>query len=149
MARRRPLMSQMNVVPYIDVMLVLLVIFMVTAPMVQMGEVQLPSVAQLPAPSAEAAVVVIHADGRLGLKRTAVASEEPIEPLTLIRALKAMQASQPNLAVVIAADRRVTYEKVMTLLDRLRGEGFIRVGLQTSTAPSLPEGGGQARPGAR
>lgn len=141
MARRRPLMSQMNVVPYIDVMLVLLVIFMVTAPMMQMGEVQLPSVAQLPAPSTEAAVVVIHADGKMGLKKSATATEEPMEPLALIRALKALQAQRPDLPVVIAADRRVTYEKVMGVLDRLRGEGFTRVGLQTASGDLSGEAG--------
>ncbi|GAB6050928.1 protein TolR [Hydrogenophilus islandicus] len=141
MARRRPLMSQMNVVPYIDVMLVLLVIFMVTAPMMQMGEVQLPSVAQLPAPSTEAAVVVIHADGKMGLKKSATAAEEPMEPLALIRALKGLQTQRPDLPVVIAADRRVTYEKVMGVLDRLRGEGFTRVGLQTSSGDLSGEAG--------
>ncbi|WP_438438279.1 ExbD/TolR family protein [Hydrogenophilus thermoluteolus] len=133
MARRRALMSQMNVVPYIDVMLVLLVIFMVTAQMIQLGEVQLPSVAQLPAPTSEAAVVVIHADGSIGLKKTATAPEVAMEPLALLRALRALQAERPDLAVVIAADRRVTYETVMGMLDRLRGAGFARVGLQTST----------------
>ncbi len=133
--QKRPLMSQMNVVPYIDVMLVLLVIFMVTAPMMQLGEVQLPSVAQLPQPSAQAAIVLVHEDGSLGLKRHAAAGEERLDALALLRVLGQMREAQPDLPVVIAADRRVRYETVMEVLDRLRGAGFARVGLQTSTNP--------------
>ena len=60
--------AEINMTPLVDVMLVLLIIFMVTAPMIQLGHVELPSVGTLPSPPSEAAIVIVHADGSLALK---------------------------------------------------------------------------------
>ncbi|MCX7946490.1 MAG: protein TolR [Hydrogenophilus sp.] len=131
MGRKRPLMSEINVVPYVDVMLVLLVIFMVTAPMIEMGEVELPAVSQVPLSPTEAIVVVVHADGGLGWKRSATAREERGDMEALLRTLGEVRRERPQAAVLIAADRRVAYEVVMGVLSRLRREGVTRVGLLT------------------
>lgn len=138
---KRKLMNQMNVVPYIDVMLVLLVIFMVTAPMIQLGNVELPSVGNLPAPPSQAAIVIVRADGSLALKPNPAAPEKNVDGPTLLRELQALKAKDPNLAIVVAGDRRATYEKIMDTLDRLRNEGYTRISLQTSSSPRSPTGG--------
>lgn len=129
--RQRRLMNQINVVPYIDVMLVLLVIFMVTAPMIQTGNVELPSVADVPQPPAEAMVVVVKQDGSLALKATGAASERSLSNMELLRELRAATERNPAQPVVVAADKRVSYEKVMDTLNGLRQAGVQKVGLQT------------------
>jgi biopolymer transport protein TolR len=134
--RQRRLMNQINVVPYIDVMLVLLVIFMVTAPMVQTGNVELPSVAEVPQPPAEALYVLVKQDGALAFKRTGTASERPVSSSELLRELRAAIARNPAQSVVVAADKRVSYEKVMDTLNGLRQAGIQKVGLQTQTGSS-------------
>jgi len=132
--RQRRLMNQINVVPYIDVMLVLLVIFMVTAPMIQTGSVDLPSVADVPQPATEAMYVVVKQDGALALKTTAAASEQAMSNTELLRELRSALGRDPRQSVVIAADKRVSYEKVMDTLNGLRQAGIQKVGLQTSTS---------------
>jgi biopolymer transport protein TolR len=129
--RQRRLMNQINVVPYIDVMLVLLVIFMVTAPMIQTGSVDLPSVDRVPQPPAEAMLVVVKQDGSLALRVTSGAPEQPVTNTELLRELRAATARNADQPVIIAADRRVTYEKVMDTLNGLRQAGIHKVGLQT------------------
>ena len=131
--RQRRLMNQINVVPYIDVMLVLLVIFMVTAPMIQTGNVELPSVADVPQPPAEAMIVVVKQDGALALRATSAASERPLSSTELLRELRAAIERNPLQPVVVAADKRVSYEKVMDTLNGLRQAGIQKVGLQTQT----------------
>lgn len=128
----RRMNNEINVVPYIDVMLVLLVIFMVTAPLVAPGLIELPSVTQR---AAEVPVrpieVQIAADGVLSVRdleqgqteATAIARSE------LVDFLRSRQASLPNQPVVIAADGRVLYEAVISVMDQLRQEGVARVGL--------------------
>jgi len=85
--RPRRLMNQINVVPYIDVMLVLLVIFMVTAPMIQTGTVDLPSVADVRQPPSEALYVIVKKDGRLALKASGAAPEQVLSASELQREL--------------------------------------------------------------
>ncbi|MBI1906485.1 MAG: protein TolR [Rhodocyclales bacterium] len=131
--RTRKLMNQINVVPYIDVMLVLLVIFMVTAPMIQTGTVDLPSVADVPQPSAESMFVVIKPDGRLALKVNGGSPERPLSNTELLRELRLALERNPQQTVVVAADKRVQYEKVMDTLNGLRQAGIRKVGLQTQT----------------
>lgn len=134
--RSRRLMNQINVVPYIDVMLVLLVIFMVTAPMIQMGSVELPSVADVPQPPSEAIYVLVEKDGQLALKETATATAVPMSSTELQRALEQILQNKPEQTVVVAADKRVTYEQVMDTLNGLRQAGFKKVGLQTESSHS-------------
>lgn len=131
--RQRRLMNQINVVPYIDVMLVLLVIFMATAPMIQTGSVDLPTVAEVPQPPSEAMYVVVKPNGSLELKETGAAPAKPMSNTELQRALKAAIERNPAQSVVVAADKNVTYEKVMDTLNGLRQAGFQKVGLQTQT----------------
>jgi biopolymer transport protein TolR len=126
-------MNQINVVPYIDVMLVLLVIFMVTAPMIQTGSVDLPTVADVPQPPAEAMRVIIKADGSLAFRPSGDVTERAVTELELLRELNEAIAANPAQAVVVAADKKVAYEKVMDALNGLRLAGIQKVGLETQT----------------
>ncbi|NMG31385.1 protein TolR [Aromatoleum evansii] len=134
--RQRRLMNQINVVPYIDVMLVLLVIFMVTAPMIQTGNVELPTVGGVPQPPAEAMLVVVKQDGSLALKITSGSTERNLSSAELLRELRSALERNPQQSVVIAADKRVSYEKVMDTLNGLRQAGIQKVGLQTKAGSS-------------
>jgi biopolymer transport protein TolR len=134
MARPRKSINQINVVPYIDVMLVLLVIFMITAPLINPGVVDLPSVGrELTAPS-EPLKIFLRTDLTLLLQ------EGPTAPLRvsrdeLVARIKDRQAKNPSQAVVIAADRAVRYEEVVRILDLLQQKGVRRVGLLLRPSP--------------
>ena len=134
MRRQRRLMNQINVVPYIDVMLVLLVIFMVTAPMVQTGTVDLPTVGEVPQPPSEAIYVLVRADEGLALQESASAQPRDLSSSELQRELTRILEANPGQPVVVAADKSVRYETVMDTLNGLRQAGFARVGLQTQTS---------------
>ena len=130
MRRPRKSMNQINVVPYIDVMLVLLVIFMVTAPLVNPGEIELPSVgSKLTAPSAPLELT-LRSDGQwwledkqLGNPPIAVSKDE------LVQRIREKQAKVPGQPVVIAADKSARYEDVIGVLDLLQRNGAQKVGL--------------------
>ena len=134
--RQRRLMNQINVVPYIDVMLVLLVIFMVTAPMIQTGSVNLPTVDKAPIQTAEAIIVHVEADGGLALQMSSTAPKQDLRKSDLIADVQAAIAADPKQAVLIAADKNVRYERVMNTLNELRNAGVNRVGLQTQVGKS-------------
>jgi len=130
MRNRRRAMAQMNVVPYIDVMLVLLVIFMVAAPMMQPGVVNLPQVGKAETAPASPLEISISAAGDYSLrdpqgKRT----EAKLELAELIDKVKQKLASENERPVVISADKSVRYEKVLQVMDRLQREQVARVGL--------------------
>ena len=129
--RQRRLMNQINVVPYIDVMLVLLVIFMVTAPMIQSGSVNLPSVDKVPAPPTDAMIVQVKPDGELSLRASGNAPEKRFSRQDLIAEVQSVVSAKPDQPVVIAADKSVKYEQVMNTLNDLRNAGVSKVGLQT------------------
>ncbi|MBS0371323.1 MAG: protein TolR [Proteobacteria bacterium] len=129
--RQRRLMNQINVVPYIDVMLVLLVIFMVTAPMIQSGSVNLPSVDKVPAPPTDAMIVQVKPDGELSLRTSGNAPEKSFSRQDLIAEVQSVVSTKPDQPVVIAADKSVKYEQVMNTLNDLRNAGVSKVGLQT------------------
>jgi len=123
--KQRRLMNQINVVPYIDVMLVLLVIFMVTAPLIQTGSIDLPSVgksSQVPLAPLE---VVIRADQTIAA-RTA-GKERNLTRAELPRLLQEAQAKKQ--ALLIAADKSVRYELVINLVDEANKHG-LKVSLQ-------------------
>src|SRR5476649_975132 len=104
----RRLLNKINVVPYIDVMLVLLVIFMVTAPMMNPGQVELPSIGKTSNPPVAPLEVSIHTDQTLWLRdRAATADERKITRNELIAAIKQKQSKNAEQAVVIAADKDV------------------------------------------
>jgi biopolymer transport protein TolR len=123
-------MNQINVVPYIDVMLVLLVIFMVTAPMVNPGQVELPSVGKASAPPAQPLEVSVRSDKSLWLRdRAQGAAEQRVTRNDLVKALRAKQKASPEQAVVIAADKDVRYEAVLDVMDLLQQNQVRKVGL--------------------
>jgi biopolymer transport protein TolR len=123
-------MSQINVVPYIDVMLVLLVIFMVTAPMINPGQVELPKVSQSSVPPVQPMVVFIHKEGSLGLRdRNEAGSEQRVNREALIHAIRLKQKKHPDQAVVIEADKSVRYEAVLEVMDVLQQNQVAKVGL--------------------
>jgi len=130
MRRARKSMSQINVVPYIDVMLVLLVIFMVTAPLVNPGEISLPSVGMKLAAPAAPLEVTLATDGTLWLRdRETPASAVKVSRDELVERIRAKQAKDPDQPVVIAADRSARYEDVLVVLDLLQRNGARKVGL--------------------
>jgi len=127
-ARSRRLKNDINVVPYIDVMLVLLVIFMVTAPLITPGVINLPTVGQAEQVPATPIEVQIGQDGVTALRlREAGAQFEPVAADELVAQVHARITEQTP--VVIAADGRVPYETVMKVMDELRASGVTRLGL--------------------
>ena len=129
--RRHPrLMNQINVVPYIDVMLVLLVIFMVTAPLVNPGQIELPQVGNTSNPPVQPMEVSVRTDGTLWLRDRALSVEEAkVSRNQLIAAIRQKQKQNPEQAVVIAADKDVRYEAVLEVMDMLQQNQVRKVGL--------------------
>jgi len=126
----RRLMNQINVVPYIDVMLVLLVIFMVTAPLINPGQVELPSIGKTSDPPQQPMEVSIRSDGSLWLRdRARSMDERQVARKDLIAAIRAKQKNNPDQAVVIAADKDVRYEAVLEVMDMLQQNQVRKVGL--------------------
>jgi biopolymer transport protein TolR len=124
--RRRKLVSQINVVPFIDVMLVLLVVFMIATPTLRTGEINLPSVGQPLTPTqANPIEINIRADGAITLR------EADTEKLTRTNAVNRVVQLQTRgeRPVLIAADKTVRYDDVVTLLGALHAAGVKRVGL--------------------
>ena len=124
-------MNQINVVPYIDVMLVLLVIFMVTAPLINPGQIELPPVGKTSQPPVAPLEVSIRTDESLWLRDrergTARAQGEPRR--SWCRRSSEKQARNPEQAVVIAADKDVRYESVLEVMDMLQQNQVKKVGL--------------------
>ena len=134
--RQRKLMNQINVVPYIDVMLVLLIIFMVTAPLVNPGVIDLPSVGKSSQPPAAPLEVVIRSDASLLLRDRAKGApdERRVTSAELISVLRDRQATNPDQPVVIAGDKDVRYEAVLKVMDELQRANVRRVGLLVKPA---------------
>ncbi|MBX3602890.1 MAG: protein TolR [Rubrivivax sp.] len=126
--RRRRSMNEINMVPFIDVMLVLLIIFMVTAPLITTGVVDLPSVGRSQQRPAKVVEVVVGADEKLRLR---VDQQEPqgVALAQLASRVLALQAGNADVPVVISADRSVRYEHVVRVMDTLQRAGVRRVGL--------------------
>ena len=130
--RRHPrLMNQINVVPYIDVMLVLLVIFMVTAPLMNPGVIDLPTIGKASAPPAQPIEISIRASGALSyIDRDLSSAERPLRDRDeLLKVIKSKQSKKPNQPVVISADKDVKYEVVIQVMDLLQQNRVKRVGL--------------------
>jgi biopolymer transport protein TolR len=130
MPRPRRLMNEINVVPYIDVMLVLLVIFMVTAPLVNPGVIELPSVGKSSlAPSAPLEIVIKADQSMLLRERAPNASERSVSQTELLALLKEKQAKNPDQPVLIAGDKDVPYGAVLKVMDELNKQSVRKVGL--------------------
>jgi biopolymer transport protein TolR len=121
---KRRLMNQINVVPYIDVMLVLLVIFMVTAPLTNPGVVELPQVGQALKQSAVPLVISVRKDGSLALE-----DNKTLQRDELLAAVRDSLARHPGQAVVIAGDKAARYEDVIDIMDLLKQNKIDKVGL--------------------
>ncbi len=122
--RKRRMMNQINVVPYIDVTLVLLVIFMVTAPMTNPGVVELPGAGQaLSQPKLPPIVVTVKKNGNTELDGKTMQRDE------LLSAVKVQLGKAAERSVVIAADKSVKYEDVIGVMDLLKTNQVDKVGL--------------------
>ena len=128
--RHRP-MGEINVTPFVDVMLVLLIVFMVTAPLLTVGvEVDLPKT-KAGAINADAAplVVSIKSDGSLYLQETVVTAE------VLIPRLRAISNANPDVRIFVRGDRAISYGEVLSVMGRIQSAGFEKVAL----VAKLPE----------
>lgn len=124
----RRLQNDINVVPYIDVMLVLLVIFMVTAPMITPGLINLPTVGTASEVPVEPVEVQIDEKGEISMRvRSSGATFQTIDAQNLLAEVQAV-ATQDT-PVVIAADGKVPYESVLKVMDQLRNGGVTKLGL--------------------
>lgn len=135
-SRSRRLNNDINVVPYIDVMLVLLVIFMVTAPMITPGQIELPSVGTASEVPVQPIEIQIDADGNLAMRvREGSASFQPVDQANLLAQVRAV--ATPETPVVISADGKVPYASVLHVMDELRNGGVGKLGLLVNqTAPN-------------
>ena len=137
--RRRKLKAEINVVPYIDVMLVLLIIFMVTAPLMNLGvDIQLPqSNASAIQNDKEPVVVSVDMDGNYFLSIGA-ATREPIDAGTLVNKVAAFVRQNPQVPVLIGGDERVDYGRIYQAMVLLQSAGVPKVGLmsQPNQAPA-------------
>jgi biopolymer transport protein TolR len=131
--RSRRAMADINVVPYIDVMLVLLVIFMVTAPMVAPSIVNLPTVGNAsPQQQTPPVVVNIQPGGTMTVRYkddSGTAQELAMTKREFDDFIQSRQTEHPDQPVVIAADKTVQYDAVMTVMSDLKARGVKRVGL--------------------
>jgi biopolymer transport protein TolR len=133
--RGRRTISEINMVPFIDVMLVLLIIFMVTAPLITPSMIDLPSVGQAPKQPNAVIQIIIQKDESLEIKPlfpNALSSKSAI--YSVADQVKKLQAGQTNTAVVISADKSVKYETVVAVMDKLQRAGIARVGLSVQLA---------------
>ncbi|WP_170473704.1 protein TolR [Ruegeria arenilitoris] len=131
-------MAEINVTPFVDVMLVLLIIFMVAAPLLTVGvPVDLPKTAAsaLPGDNEEPLTVTLTADGRVQIQTTDVLRDE------LIGKLRAIAAERSSDRVFLRADGSIPYAQVMEVMGALNAGGFSNVGLVTDTGgPTLDDG---------
>jgi biopolymer transport protein TolR len=131
--RGRRTISEINMVPFIDVMLVLLIIFMVTAPLIAPSVIDLPSVGKAAKQPDQVIQIVISKEETLVLKIQD--KSNPIGLKELANAVKQAQNGVLNSAVVISADKNVRYESVVKVMDNLQRAGVARVGLSVQLAP--------------
>jgi biopolymer transport protein TolR len=126
--RGRRAMAEMNMVPFIDVMLVLLIIFMATAPMISTGIVDLPTVGKAAQRPVSVVEVIVGQDEKLRLRLDG-ADPKPTSLKALAADVKALQAGNAKVPVVISAEKTVKYEAVVRAMDVLQKSGVQRVGL--------------------
>jgi biopolymer transport protein TolR len=131
-ARRRTI-NEINMVPFIDVMLVLLIIFMVSAPLMSPGVVDLPSVGQAQRQPDHLIEVIIENAERVRVRLDGHGQGERVALKGLAGQVEALQGGSRNTPVVIAADKGVAYEVVVKAMDTLQRAGVQRVGLAVRT----------------
>ena len=131
--RGRRTINEINLVPFIDVMLVLLIIFMVTAPMISPSVIDLPSVGKAAKQPDQVIQIVVQKDDSLEMVNDS--KTQKINFDNLANQVRVAQTGQANSAVVISADRNVKYETVVKVMDTLQRAGIQRVGLSVQLAP--------------
>ena len=127
-SKRGP-MHEINVVPYVDVMLVLLVIFMVTAPLVTPGVIDLPSVGKAGQPKVVPLEVIVTEERKVSVRQRDPAGRI-VSEREVARGELASMVKDPNTPVLVAGDKNVRYEAVLQVMDELRSAGVRSIGLQ-------------------
>jgi len=127
--RGRRTINEINMVPFIDVMLVLLIIFMVTAPLISPSVIDLPSIGKAARQPDKVMEIEIDKEGLLSLKIGKDSTQMALPEITAAIKKAQANANASNTAVVISADRNLRYESVVTVMDTLQREGIQRVGL--------------------
>jgi len=134
--RTRKFKSEINVVPYIDVMLVLLVIFMVAAPLTNPGVINLPNAAKSALPPSEYIQITLKPDtsATIGINSHKGAAEKPETAggrTDLVRRLDKLHQTNPDMPVMISADKDIKYDDVIQTISEAKKLGIDRVGLAT------------------
>ena len=133
--RSRRTINEINMVPFIDVMLVLLIIFMVTAPLIAPSVIDLPSVGKAAKQSDAVVQIIIQKDESITLKQLPSGTESSQTAIISVAdQVKKLQAGQASMPVVISADKSVKYETVVSVMDKLKRAGIERVGLSVQLA---------------
>ncbi|MEO8838746.1 MAG: biopolymer transporter ExbD [Herbaspirillum sp.] len=135
--RKRKFNSDINVVPYIDVMLVLLIIFMVASPITNPGVIDLPTAAKSNLPPTEYIEVALKADTTATIKLRGTQGASPIQTVgghaDLLQQLEQLHNSQPELPLMVSASKDIRYEEVIRIVSDAKKIGIDRVGLATAT----------------
>ncbi len=127
--RGRRAMADINVVPYIDVMLVLLIIFMVAAPLTTPGNIDLPSVAKSSQAKTDPISVIVKADKSVSVKDIKNGTERSAKMSEVPGIVLQMQGGDADRPVVISGDKKVEYDAILQIMDGLKQQGIQRVGL--------------------
>ena len=135
-ARGRRAINDINMVPFIDVMLVLLIIFMVTAPLISPSVIDVPSVGKASAQPEQVIQVLIDAQEKIELKSTGSTSTQiSVNLSSLPQQVMQLQGGNATTPVVISADKGIKYETVVKVMDSLQRAGVQRVGLSVQLQP--------------
>jgi len=134
--RTRRFKAEINVVPYIDVMLVLLVIFMVAAPLASPSVINLPTAGKSAAPPTQYIQITLEPDNRssisLGGSQASTAQAQKFDDRNaLLRQLRALHAETPDMPLMISADKNIRYDEVIQMISEAKKAGVDRVGLAT------------------
>ena len=144
-SKRRRRMAEINIVPYIDVMLVLLIIFMVTAPMLNLGaDIQLPqSAAKALQDEKQPVLVTVDQQGNVFLT-LGKSPREQVDDDTLVKDVSAFVKQDPKVSVMLGGDKRVDYGRVNQVLGLLQQAGVAKVGLMSQPETTVvPAGHGK------
>jgi biopolymer transport protein ExbD len=136
--RRRGIIAEINVTPLVDIMLVLLIIFMLTAHVIarQAIEIELPRASQSTALPPTTLAITLRADGAIFL------DDKPVTPAALREAIKASVARDPRTQAIVAGDKRVSHGRVVWVLDTVKSLGVTQFAIQIDPAAITPPGEG-------
>ncbi len=126
---RRRTISEINMVPFIDVMLVLLIIFMVSAPLITTGVVDLPTVGKSKQRPEHVVELIVGKDERVRIRLDSKDEGQPVTLDKIAARVRDLQAGDANTPVVISADQSIKYQTVVEVMNRLQKAGVQRVGL--------------------